>query len=332
MKRASAATLLLAAIALAAGCRSDADTAPRPGAPTAGSDTATAAKPPARRLPSPPPIAEVAAAHNERAALLSRLWSRITMRLELVDDEGQTQIENTEGFLQFVQPSRVSLMVNKLGETYLLLGCDATRYWWLDLTGDKTALYGAHARATPDLARRFGVPMHPLDMLDLLAVRPIDPARASVTWGAGGRTVLVTSPPRAAGWGRRELEFTPGRLIPVRSRVRDARGSVVAEAELSDHGPITLREGATPPLVARTVVIRIPARRAEVRLQLNVADNRQPRPENFDLDGLLKRFNVPETRRVNLDERPAQQPRQAPPTPRPAQPTAPARPANGGSR
>ncbi len=247
----------------------------------------------------PPPVDVVVDAYNTRAGLLTQVWSRVTMRIEARDEDGSRRVENTEGYLQFVQPSRVSLMVNKLGETYLVLGCDEERYWWMALKDERTALVGRHDRATPERAGEFGVPMHPLDMLDLMAVRPIDASSAKVE-PDGGR-VRVTLPARAEGWGSRQVWLEGPALTPVRTQVLDASGGTVAEADLSDHGPITVRQGASPPTLARTVRIRIPARGVEVRMQLMDADNRTPRREVFDLWELVRRYRIAPERVLDLD-------------------------------
>lgn len=247
----------------------------------------------------PPAVAAIAESYNARAELLAHVWSRLTMRIEATEEDGSRRVENTEGYLQVVQPSRVSLMVNKLGETYLVLGSDEERYWWMSLADEPTALVGRHDQATPERSAEFGVPMHPLDMLDLMAVRPIDPALASAAWDNG--LVRLTLPARSASWGPRLIWLEGNDNTPVRTRVLDAAGETVAEAELRDHGPITVRRGSTPPVLARTVVIRIPARQAQVRMQLMDADNRVPRPEVFDLRELVKRYRIQPDRVLDLD-------------------------------
>jgi hypothetical protein len=245
-----------------------------------------------------PPEA-VVSSFNERAGRLTQLWSRLTLRVESREEDGSRRVENLEGHLQFVQPSRVSLLVNKLGETYLVLGCDEARYWWMSLTGERTALVGRHDRASPERAEEFGVPVHPLDLLDLLAVRPIESESARVERD-GGR-VLVTLPARSEGWGPRLMWLEGAGLTPVRTKVLDASGRTVAEAELRDHGPITVREGFTPPNLARTVWIRIPGRGVEVRMQFHEADNRRPRREVFDVEELTRRFRIAPERVLDLD-------------------------------
>lgn len=276
---------LLLLVPALAGCRGAGERADRPEAP---------ARP-------PPPLAAIVESYNARAGLLSQVWSRLTLRVEATDEDGSKRVENTEGYLQFVQPSRVSLMVNKLGETYLVLGCDEERYWWMSLTDERTALVGRHDRATPERAAEFGIPMHPLDMLDLMAVRPVEAGSASASWD--GPLVRLTLPARSDSWGPRQVWLEGDAYTPVRARVLDAAGATVAESELRDHGPITVRQGATPPRLARTVLIIVPPRQARVRMQLMDADNRTPRPEVFDLWELIKRHRIGAERVLDLDRR-----------------------------
>jgi hypothetical protein len=181
------------------------------------------------RYPEPavvPGYAEAAARFNARVARLDRVWSRVNLTLRSPKERGGTSVERAEGYLQLEQPDRTSLSIMKLGETYFSLGSDAEGYWWLDMSerDRKTALYGLHAEATPELVGRLGLPVHPRELLDLFGITPLpvraegEPAEPGVADWDGKRGMLRVE--TGAMWGRRVVWFDPVTMAPQRVELR----------------------------------------------------------------------------------------------------------------
>jgi len=80
-----------------------------------------------------PAYEDVVAAYNARVSAFGRVWARVTAVYRGVDDAGNRLSEQAEGHLQIERPDRVALSLGKLGETYLYLGSNESRYWWIDL-------------------------------------------------------------------------------------------------------------------------------------------------------------------------------------------------------
>jgi hypothetical protein len=251
----------------------------------------------------PPSPRVFAAAHNARIAPLARLWSRTTLWIRGTDARGDPLDENVEGHLMLELPRNLSLTVKKLGETYFVLGSSSDQYWWFDLSAEpRTALVGSHARATRERVRDFGLPVLPLELIDLLAITPInetdlaDP-RTTVRW-VSAREAEAAFPVPA---GTRAIRFERSTLEPTRVELRDPMGRVVAAADLSDFEPTPVRgTGGDGPRFQRRVDAYLPeiaglsagGTRVRVTIDLFEPENRPINPANFDLRELLTRHRV----------------------------------------
>lgn len=288
--RALCAAVLLSAAGLA-GCELG---------PKAGPAVTTANTP----LPSYPAVAE---RYNQRVARLDKVWARISMRVTGTDKEGNKIDEQAEGHLQVVRPDKLALSITKVGETYFYLGSNEQQYWWIDLHEDKRVLVGRHESATPQLAARFDVPVHPLDLLELLGITPLPPGAATATaWSRDGRTLEVALPGR---WGKRHLFLDPTTLQPRRIELRDTRGKLLVAADLEAPQPVVVRcDSATPPM-ASLYKINIATTGANITLRLYDPENRCDRQKltPFDLDALIKAYGVTTIERLD-DKPPAARP------------------------
>jgi hypothetical protein len=262
-------------------------------------------KPVPEPLPTiePPSARAFAAAHNARVAPIARLWSRTTLWIRGTDARGEPLDENVEGHLMLELPRNLSLTVKKLGETYFVLGSSADQYWWFDLSADpRTALVGVHAQATRERVRDFGLPVLPLELIELLAITPIDEAaltdpRTTVRW-VSAREAEATFPMPA---GTRTIRFGRSSLEPSRVELRDDKGRVVAAADLSGFEPTPVRGvGGDGPRFQRRVDAYLPeiaglsagGTRIRVTIDLFEPENRPINPANFDLRELLTRHRV----------------------------------------
>ena len=246
-----------------------------------------------------PSFDEVAAKYNARVAGLDTLWARTTVHYWGFDADDKKVDEAGEGYLQIVRPRKLYFSVGKVGETGFQLGSNDAMYWWIDVQ-KKVASVGEQARATPDTLARSGVPVHPMDLIEVLGVTELvrAPGVKAPQWTADGKRLQVTVPGR---WGgTRVLFLEPERFEPVEIQLLDAGGKLVARAELSDYKKVeTPKERALVPRVATTLMISVPSRRSEIRLTLFDAENRgvaRIKESSFVLDSRLKEYGVERVR------------------------------------
>lgn len=267
-----------------------------------------------------PTYAQIASAQNARVADLQRVWGATTAIVTYQDQDGQVRTEQAEGYLQIVQPGRVALSLGKqiTSEVYFYLGANQERYWWLDrLDAARSIGYvGTHEMATPERAAKFGAPVHPLDLLDLLGITELPeaetprrtlieggpdqtiPEGARVAWSPDGGSVVVDVPGR---FGTRRMWFDPASLKPRRVEMLDDRGRVAVYSTLTRDTLVTVRgDSRRRPFMAAEVEVMIPGTPTSVRLRLDRLENREIRNAPFDLDGLLRAYPV--QRVENLDE------------------------------
>ena len=262
-----------------------------------------------------PTYEEVYAQAEARVGALDRFWARATVGLRYTDAEGDKHYEQGEGHLQAVRPSQVALTIGKLGETYLLLGCDDDRFWWIERLDVKRAFVGDQ-RGARDLAiERVGVPVLPTDLMILADLvrwpspesdyagvvveadrQDLDPAAVfAVEFNESGRT--------------RRVYLTRTVFDPVGVDLLADDGSLIARSELSLHERVLNHiEPTRQQRVPSRMKVDVPS--AETRIELNLKDmeisDRRPRPVVFDLEGLIKRFGIDEVIRLE-DIRPVAQ-------------------------
>ncbi len=222
------------------------------------------------------------------------------------DPEGRRHREQGEGHLQLVRDAdQLALSVGKLGETYVYLGSNASEYWWLDLTEQHRAWVGRHDRVSgPGQA---GVPVHPLDLMDVLGVRPLPAGAgqsASVGWSADGRLLGVTLPAR---WGQRRTWLDPDTFEPVRVELLDRSGAAALTARLWDYkavaAPPGMVSGVAGPRIATSIDLEVPATETRIELRLFDPANRRgyPKAAAFDLAALLNAYAIPPGSVTRLD-------------------------------
>lgn len=254
-----------------------------------------------------PAYEDIARAQALRVADLDRLWARATLRLYTIDKDGETNEEEADGHVQYIRDRKLFLAVKKLGETYFQLGSNDTFFWWIDLSdGDhKFALVGEHAKASPKTASRFGLPVHPLDLIDVLCLLPFPDAPASApAWTPDGRYVAVTL---AGRWGTRRVFVDPKTLVPRRVEAFDSRGALVLSAAMSRDEPVKVKGLATTSASIATVIeIDVPASRTRAKMSLHDPENRRDgiSASAFDLKALLERYGVADARLMESEPAP----------------------------
>ncbi len=256
-----------------------------------------------RSGPAPTPL-QIAKVYNPSLEQVDRLWARTELRITGVDDKGQAFDETAEGHLQFIRPRKLALTVNKVGETYFCLGSNESRYWWMDLRKPRDAIIGTHEKATARVAARFGVPVHPLDLIDLIGVLPLDVAGASTAWSADGRQVVLTAPSR---WGSKEMRFSPDGVRLEGVRLMGARGELLCESVVTATERVEIKEDPSASGVVPTrVTVKIPPRRTEVAIRLFDPQNRGSAMKQtaFDPQKLLAAYNINQARVRMVDDQP----------------------------
>jgi hypothetical protein len=266
---------------------------------------------PAVNRAAPPTYPEVVERYNQRVDALGSLWARTVLRFWYHDKEGQEHTEQVEGHFQYVKPRKVHLSLSKAGETVAYLGSDETRYWWIELgKGEgRRAFVGTHEHATPERIAELGLPVYPLDLLELvgitpLSTQPVGGERPIVKWSADGRELVVNFP---TDDGIRRLILDPATYEPRRVEVADRQGVLILQSEMSDYTTVAIRGGAADaakPRIAGEIVASTDKGRTRVRLRLHEPEmgGGRPKPAAFDFDRLLQAHGVDDVR--DLDRAP----------------------------
>lgn len=239
-----------------------------------------------------PSYEEIAARHNERAALLQRLWARAVVEFRYIDADGRRKREQGEGHLQFAAPSRFALSVGKLGEIVVYLGCDSQRFWWFERGDASRVSIARHENVGTACADDLGLPAHPLEIIELMGVTALPATGGRVQRSARGE-IVVDAPTRA---GFRRLALDPRTLELVMIGVYAsgaAQPTLLARLEEYDNVEIAGR-GGIPPRAASRLVITHSTTDTEIRINLaamtdGVRQGRIP-DEAFDFDTLRSAF------------------------------------------
>lgn len=274
--------LLLAAGAYSAGCKS-------------GSIT--------KRSPlSDVQVQELIAFHNDRTASIERLWARVSVRIKGKDARGEWFEEQGEGHLQITQPSKVSLAIGKLGETYFAYGSNGDQYWMYDLSDSdrRVALIGAIDQLTPARASEIGLSVHPGDLISTVGIQSIDPDEIIETrWEDESQTLVVVFPSR---WGSTEYWFDPSRGVPVMVRSLDDDDNRLATTGLTRYKAILAdNKLETDIMIPGKVEVRDPKTDGGyIRIELDDPSQRSIRSMVYNPDRLSRNYRVHET--IDLDE------------------------------
>lgn len=237
-------------------------------------------------------LAVIVESYNTRVRDLARLRAPVTMIINSPKEGGGRSKDQVEGNLQVMLPSSVALRIDKVGQALAYLGSNQQQYWWFDLGEEKRAYVGAHALASMDKARRFGLPVHPLDLVELAGVTPL-PNASLLTFSRGpSGEDIVTVPGR---WATRRLHLDAATHEPVRIEVVARDGRVVIESALSRYQPVEVDGNVfTKARIASTVEISILD--ADVQASIAIVEPRNPgdklRLKAFDLDAMLASYNI----------------------------------------
>lgn len=293
-------------VAVMAGCRS--------GAQQAGSGRTPPVPTVRGKLPQYSTVAE---AYNQRVAPLERVWTRGTVRVWYPDEQGEQQVEQLEIHFQFIRPARMLLTLEKATETVAVLGSNETQYWWIELGKEKKAFVGEHARANTARVAELGLPVHPLDLVEVMGITPLptvwsatSPGEAPhMRWSDDGTSLLVTVLGRN---GPRRLWLDPVTYEPSRIELMGRSMKPVVTAELASFEKVEARPDPNGPVISGRLPTRIMAAidrenegtKEHVRMRLTLGDaevsGKRPKAGAFNFENLVRSYGVQET--IQLDE------------------------------
>jgi hypothetical protein len=249
-----------------------------------------------------PDLASVVVRHNERVRDLAKFQSPVNLVLETPEPSqgakpSARRTDRAEGFLQWIQPDRVAMRLDKVGQNFAWLGVGGGKYWWIGTRDTPEALVGSMDRANPDKARELGLPVHPLDLPEVLGAVPLpdSPGSVHLAWSSEG-LLRITS---AARWGVRVLWLDRDTLDPKRVALLDARGRSVVLARVERIQRVeVLGDTFSPARLGTRYHIDLPLADARVTLDLvkpqNPGDAMKTRA--FELDALLRAYRVDRVR------------------------------------
>jgi len=256
-----------------------------------------------------PTYAALAERYNERLEALDRLYASATFRVWYVDEDGKRRSRQLRGAVQYVRPDSLLMSFTKVGETYLLVGCNPEEYWWIELGDERKAWVGRYDEA-PDRLAETDLPVHPRDLLELLALTPLpEPGRFSapglaapvVTRGETRRALRVSIP---ATRGTRTMVVDASSNEAREVRLLDSEGRVSIEAELSRYKQVERRpnRSGARPRIAHTVEVDAGEDLA-LRVLLYEPTIRPDKPSEraFDLAFLLRAYRIEDVRDLGAE-------------------------------
>lgn len=246
---------------------------------------------------------EVATLYNVRVENMDRVWARSRLRVQFTDKQGEKVDESAEGHLQIIRPRKLALTVTKVGETLYYLGSNDQLFWWLDIRKEKSGVVGRHADTKVEAVSAMGVPLLPLDVLELLGVLPLDVDAAGKAKAIGGR-FEVMYPARgmrlagiedADGISTVRMVMDRKTLEPQTIEVRGADGKIAVRAELKNYQPVIgVPGGSLRPRLATMFELFVPKSETRFTIKLLDTQNRGDRmnPAAFDLEKLLAAYSI----------------------------------------
>lgn len=254
-----------------------------------------------------PTYADLSKRYNARAAKLDKLRSPVSLIIRSIDENGKATEDQVEGNLQAVAPRSVALRVDKVSQTIFYLGSNDTQYWSIDRNDPAVARIGTHDGLAAQAENTdLGLPIHPLDVIELLGITSLPPVSADgvgggrVSWSADGQTLLVSVHGR---WSTRRLRLDPVTLEPVRIELLNAKGEQIVTCDLSAYIPVTVRAGVSdPPRMASRLVMTQLKTQGSIRLNVVAPENPGDRMKAAPFDLKLVLDAYPVERVIDLDK------------------------------
>jgi hypothetical protein len=255
------------------------------------------------RAEAAPSYLTMATLYNPRVAHLNPFWARADLALDHVED-GKLERDHAEATIQFRLPREFNFIIQKVSEDYFILGCDKERYWWFDRKAKPpTVVIGRHASATREKIAMLGVPVLPLEIVDVLGVSPLPVTGVLPTarWSPLKNWVVFSLPAPNTPGGTIEYWLEPRSSDPARIRILDDKKNELIDCRTEKLGLVKvgsrLDEGTR---IASKVRISVPERQTVMILEMNAMENRAlTTSKAFDLGTLKAAY--PSDREIDLD-------------------------------
>ena len=140
-----------------------------------------------------PSYQQLVAGHNRNVAGLSRIWAKADIDVTYRNDKGKVKKESgDESKLLLELPANVALSFGKFGLGSLMwAGADSQHFWFMDLLGEKSMLFGSHQSLELYSIRNLPLQIKPADIPMLLGVLPLNPnTQSPVGWERGYYTII----------------------------------------------------------------------------------------------------------------------------------------------
>lgn len=244
-----------------------------------------------------PDYAELAAAHNERVAMLQQLYSRGVLEVRWRDDTGvQKREPQVDLDLYFMPQRRTAFRASKVGEIYLWLGSDAQQFWVFDMTGEERVLFHAAHDIYGGESGEASMP-HPLLIRDLMGLVSLPEREGeSPMEYSPERDAWMAVAPASSGRGWIRLYFDRSSSLPKRAEALMRGEQVIFTSEIGRYrratqdGMSAVRFPWMPTLVDVTAEdVAEGVSRIDVKIALASPTGRvddQPMDRVFDLDRL----------------------------------------------
>lgn len=195
--------------------------------------------------PDAPTYADLAAAHNARAALLKTMVAQGVVGIRWKDDDG-SHYEQGDVDLWLRMPSEVALQVSKMGERLFWLGSDGEANWILDLRkkGQTVAeITGPAVEPAPDAGMPVQMSMATvLEMMALLPIPESPPADGpDMAFDAKKKAWLLTT---AGSAGPMRVRFDAASKLPLGVELLDPATGEAKLASTLDHYEYIFTAGA----------------------------------------------------------------------------------------
>jgi len=204
------------------------------------------------------------AAHAAEIERLPSLVASGVVEVRWRDEDG-SHFEQGDLDLRFRSPSDLSLRISKLGETQLMGGCNAQRWWWFEGWSKPTSMaIGARGSAAPRANAQRPPPIGAEELLAILGLRAFESVEASAasTAGESAGTWVVDLPssrspfrlPTRLTFDRAQASGAVGWSL-VKIEAIDGDGEVVISARFDAHRRIERRAAPTGdwPVIATSI-------------------------------------------------------------------------------
>ena len=140
-----------------------------------------------------PTYKQLVEGHDRHVAGLSRVWAKAHIDVTYRNDKGKIKKESgDESTLMIELPQNVALSFGKFGlGTLLWAGADSQHFWFFDLVGKKSMLFGSHQSLEMYSIGNLPLQIRPTDIPMLLGLLPLNPnVLGKVGWERGYLTVV----------------------------------------------------------------------------------------------------------------------------------------------